>query len=185
MTTSKEPAIDLDDAHAAVERWGDTILRLALARLRDRADAEDAFQNTFLALVRTHPTFTSLAHQKAWLLRTACNCCNDIGRKRQRRVETTLEGIDVADPSSAPPQHDDLDAALDLLTEQQRTAVHLRYFEGYTAEEIARITGEKSATVRSHLFRARQALKIELTLGGKPSCTKSTLCANTAHDMSA
>ncbi|MFR1638916.1 MAG: sigma factor-like helix-turn-helix DNA-binding protein [Eggerthellaceae bacterium] len=43
------------------------------------------------------------------------------------------------------------------LTPQQRTAVHLFYFEGYATDEIAQITGERSGTVRSHLHRARKA----------------------------
>ena len=45
------------------------------------------------------------------------------------------------------------------LSEKQRIAVHLHYFEGYPVQEIARITGEKPATVRSHLHRARKALR--------------------------
>ena len=51
---------------------------------------------------------------------------------------------------------------LATLSEAQRTAVHLFYFEGYSTDEIARITGERPATVRSHLHRARQALRLEL-----------------------
>ena len=49
---------------------------------------------------------------------------------------------------------------------RKRTAVHLHYYEGYATEEIARITGERPATVRSHLHRARKALKIDL--GARP-----------------
>lgn len=60
---------------------------------------------------------------------------------------------------------DDLAAALVRLTDKQRTAVHLFYFEGYSTDEIAAITQEKPATVRSHLRRARQALRIELDRG--------------------
>ena len=40
--------------------------------------------------------------------------------------------------------------------------MHLFYFEGYATDEIAQITGERSGTVRSHLHRARKALKINL-----------------------
>ena len=48
------------------------------------------------------------------------------------------------------------------LSDAQRTAVHLFYFEGYRTGEIAAITGERPSTVRSHLRRARQALRLEL-----------------------
>ena len=60
---------------------------------------------------------------------------------------------------------DRLDAALARLSGKQRAAVHLHYFEGYSTDEVAKITGERPATVRSHLHRARKALRIEL--GGR------------------
>lgn len=180
MDLLRKDRIDLGDAEAALERWGDAVYRLAACRLRNRADAQDAFQNVFLALVRTRPAFASLTHQKAWLLRTCCNCCNDIARKRKRYATEALDDLDVADPAT---EHDadlTLARALETLTERQRTAIHLRYFEGYSAEEIARITGEKPATVRSHLFRARNALKIELTLGGETPCMNENSSIATA-----
>lgn len=184
MTQPKEA--DLNDVEAAIEKWGDTVLRLAYCRLRNHADAEDVFQNVFLSLHRAHPTFSSNTHQKAWLLRTTCNCCNDVGRQRRARTAIDIDGIDVIDPTT---EGDELarqiEEALEALTDKQRTAVHLRYFEGYSAEQIAHITGEKPATVRSHLFRARQALKIELTLEGEAPCVKTTLCTSIAPHKSA
>lgn len=161
---------DLDSAEEAVRRWADTVWRLTKARLRNEADASDAFQDTFLALCRAKPSFESLEHQKAWLLRTACNCCNQIVRKRATHPAQSLEGIDV------PAKHSNLTGKLELeetlgcLTDAQRTAVHLFYFEGYQTGEIAAITGERPSTVRSHLRRARQALRLELENkdGGDP-----------------
>lgn len=178
MTPPRTRQTNLQDAEAALERWGDAVLRLALCRLRNRADAEDAFQNTFLALVRAKPEFESALHQKAWLLRTACNCCNDIARKRRGDAACALDGVDVADPHFEDEPNAQLERALEQLTDSQRTAIHLRYYEGYTAEEISQITGEKAATVRSHLFRARRALRIEL--GGNPSCMNENSNAATA-----
>ena len=67
----------------------------------------------------------------------------------------------LTDPA-LPRRSGDLAAALARLTPQQRTAVHLFYFEGYATDEIAQITGERSGTIRSHLHRARKALKINL-----------------------
>ena len=49
-----------------------------------------------------------------------------------------------------------------MLSPKQRAAVHLFYYEGYSTAEIAEITGDAPATVRSHLHRARKALHIEL-----------------------
>ena len=83
---SRDAAIDLADAEAATVRWVSMVWRLVQCRLRSRADAEDAFQNTFLALCRNQPAFESLEHQKAWLLRCAINCCNQINRARAGRL---------------------------------------------------------------------------------------------------
>ena len=54
-----------------------------------------------------------------------------------------------------------LEAVL-ALPPKQRAAVHLHYYEGYTTDEIAAILGQRPGTVRSHLSRARQALKEQL-----------------------
>lgn len=153
---------DLTDADAAVTRWADTVWRLVRCRLRSESDAEDAFQNTFLALVKAHPHFESLEHQKAWLLHVACNCCAQIARTHATHDALPLP--ERAAENALPERERDreLHEALERLTDKQRQAVHLHYFEGYSTDETARITGEKPSTVRSHLRRARQALKIEL-----------------------
>lgn len=153
---------NLDSADEAVRRWADTVWRLAMARLRDEADAADAFQDTFLALCRAKPSFQSLEHQKAWLLRTACNCCNQIARKRAAHPTQSLEGIDVPAKHASPTGNLEVEEMLGCLTDAQRTVVHLFYLEGYSTDEIAGLTGEKPSTVRSHLHRARHALRLNL-----------------------
>ena len=55
-----------------------------------------------------------------------------------------------------------LERALATLSPKQRAVVHLFYYEGYSTTEIAGIIGDAPATVRSHLHRARKALRIEL-----------------------
>ena len=135
---TREAAAFLEDA---VGRWGDTVLRLAASRTGNRADAEDVFQTVFLRLHQGGKRFRDDEHLKAWLLHVTVNCCNDLHRSPWHRKRATL-------------------------SDRQRTAVHLHYYEGYATDEIARITGERPATVRSHLHRARKALKIDL--GARP-----------------
>ena len=147
---AREATAFLEDA---VGRWGDTVLRLHQGGKRFRDDE----------------------HLKAWLLHVTVNCCNDLHRSPWHRKRATLGDEDVARladrpdpnaPEGAADRDDELEAALARLTDRQRTAVHLHYYEGYATEEIARITGERPATVRSHLHRARKALKIDL--GARP-----------------
>lgn len=156
------------ELEAAIERWGDTVLRLAASRMGSLSDAEDVFQTVFLRLLQSDARFADSEHLKAWLLRVTVNCCNDAHRSpwRKRRAAfdedavTSLpepDGQDAEDPREA-----GLEDALGRLTIKQRTAIHLHYYEGCSTDEIARITGERPSTVRSHLYRARKALRIDL-----------------------
>ena len=114
---------------------------------------------------------------KAWLLRVCMNCCTDVSRSPHRSRTAPLETAgDVPDADAcadAAGQHagegetlDALEAALDALPEGQRAAVHLFYYEGYSTDEVAQILGVAPATARSHLHRARNALRVELDAGG-------------------
>ena len=156
------------EVEAAVSRWGDTVLRLARSRMGNAADAEDVFQTVFLRLFQSGARFADDEHAKAWLLRVTVNCCNDAHRAPWRRRRAVFdEDAAKSVPAPEPPDADDerldqLQEALGRLTGRQRAAVHLHYFEGYSTDEVARITGERPATVRSHLHRARKALRIEL-----------------------
>ncbi|HIY83120.1 MAG TPA: sigma-70 family RNA polymerase sigma factor [Candidatus Rubneribacter avistercoris] len=167
--TSPSPArmASAAEVEAAIDRWGDAVLRLARSRMGNAADAEDVFQTVFLRLLQSAPRFADDEHAKAWLLRVTVNCCNDAHRAPWRRRAIFDEDAAKSIPAPEPPDADDerldrLQEALSRLTGRQRAAVHLHYFEGYSTDEVAQITGERPATVRSHLHRARKALRIEL-----------------------
>lgn len=153
-----EFAVSVEDA---IDEWGDAVLRLARRRMGNQADAEDVFQTVFLRLHQNARAINDATHLKSWLLRVTVNCCNDLHRKNNRDTSVPLEDHDApSEPESDLSLAEQrLHHAVDALPEGQRTAVHLHYFEGYSTKEIAAIAGESPATVRSHLFRARKALK--------------------------
>lgn len=157
------------DVEAAIGRWGPMVLRLATSRMGNAADAEDVYQTVFLRLFQSRMRFRDEEHQKAWLLRVTSNCCNDAHRAPWRRRRASIDETSPEEwerPAEVEPavdgELDRLEAALARLTGRQRAAVHLHYYEGYSTDEIALITGERPATVRSHLHRARKALRIDL-----------------------
>lgn len=160
-----EAAARLEDA---VARWGDTVYGLAARRTGSRADAEDVMQTVFLRLHQSGKRFRDDEHLKAWLLHVTVNCCHDLRRSpwHKRRAELDDESMERLRAQPVPEdgegRDDELEAALARLSDKQRTAVLLHYYEGYATDEIAQITGERPATVRSHLHRARKALKIDL-----------------------
>lgn len=138
-----------------VRRYGDTVYRLAYAQTRSRHDADDIFQEVFLRVAQHRPVFDSDAHAKAWLLRVTLNCLKSHWRAAWRRHDVPL---DERIPLPAPEERA-LDDALRRLAPKYRAAVHLFYYEGYSAEEIARMTGEKPSAIRTRLTRARAQLR--------------------------
>ena len=139
----------------AMDTCGDAVYRLALCRLNSCADAEDVYQEVFLRLLRDDTDFRDTEHLKAWLLRVTLNCLKSHWRMAWRRHDTPLDDrIPFPEPEDSA-----LDEALRRLTPKYRAAVHLFYYEGYTAEEIARMSGEKPSAIRTRLTRARTQLR--------------------------
>lgn len=165
-------AIATADVERAIDAWGDAVYRLALCRMGNRTDAEDVFQTVFLKLCERRDPFHDDEHLKAWLLRVTLTSSTDALRSPWRRrhaaaqeaeqalTQATIDRDDLPFPDTKAAGIEEACAsAVSQLSEKQRIAVHLHYFEGYPVQEIARITGEKPATVRSHLHRARKALR--------------------------
>ena len=75
---------------ALARRYAPAVYRLAYARTGCQADAEDVMQEVFLRLVKAAPVFDSEDHARAWLLRVASNCANDLFRLPWRRREAPL-----------------------------------------------------------------------------------------------
>lgn len=151
----------------AMERWGDTVLRLALNQMGSRADAEDAFQDVFLRLYDRSEPFDDDAHLKAWLLRTTVNRCHDLHRRaKHRRYEPLDDAAELASSKEAE-VGDTIEGLLrsevwekvGRLPRELSAVIHLFYVEGYPTSEIARILDCADATVRTRMHRARRALK--------------------------
>ncbi|MBQ2448575.1 MAG: hypothetical protein II270_00910 [Peptococcaceae bacterium] len=70
--------------------YGNMVYRLAYARMQNRHDADDIFQEVFLRYIRRAPVFESYEHGKAWFLRTTINCCKNMWMSAWRRKTTAL-----------------------------------------------------------------------------------------------
>lgn len=82
----------------AIERHRGAVLRLALARTRNAADAQDVAQDVFIKLLRSATRFHDDDHLRAWLLRATHDSCIDLHRQAwRRRVETHEDMAAVAD----------------------------------------------------------------------------------------
>ena len=148
---------------AIYNRHVDTVYRLCFSFMKNKADAEDLVQETFLKLLSDGKVFENERHEKAWLIVTASNLCKDSLKKWWRRNEN-IEDMQTLgyEQSFADPAI--LKAILSLKADY-KTAVYMFYYEGYTTAEIAGHLHCPEATVRSRLSRARAQLRT--LLGGE------------------
>ena len=141
-------------------RQVDTVYRICFSFMKNTADTEDMVQETFLRLLGSGVGFVSEEHEKAWLIVTASNLCRDTLKKWWRKTEN------IDDPAlglKTPPfEIDEVLGAILKLPHDQKTAVYMYYYEGYSTADIAAYLHGPQATVRSRLSRARKTLKTKL-----------------------
>ena len=154
-----------DWAAEALRKYADMVYRLAYAQARNRADADDIFQEVFIRLVKNGPGFQSDEHMKAWLIRVTVNCARSLWLSawKRRMVFMDDEKIDRIPAEEAPRENERLDEAMDALPVKMRRVIHLFYYEDMSVDEIAEALNEKPSTIRSQLSRARKMLKKRLT----------------------
>ena len=146
------------EVNIAIERYADLVLRLCMVYLKNRADAEDTFQNVFLKYALHTKTFESDEHEKAWLIRVTVNACKDCLKNFFRRNAVSLEELRDYAPELDPDRYRVLEAVW-ALPKAYRDVIYLHYYEGYTAPEIAGILNRKTNTVYTHLHKAKELLR--------------------------
>ena len=136
-----------------------SVYSMALCCCKNPSDAYDISQDVFLKLFTYTGTFNDDEHVKAWLLRCAINKSRNILRSHWNRYSQPLEN--AAEMSYDPFVEKSGRHApfLNKISRNNRTALYLHYYEGYSVKEIARITGAGEAAVRSRLLRGRNKLK--------------------------
>lgn len=137
------------------DKYIDTIYRLALSRTKSPQYAEDITQDAFVKLLSFNRGFDSEEHLKAWLLRVTINLTKDLFASAWYKKTGELpEDVSYEDEEKS-----DLYYAVMKLPQKYRTVIHLHYYEGYSVEEIAKITTSTAGTVKSQLHRGRGMLK--------------------------
>ncbi len=149
-------------------QYGRTVSGLCGALLRNRAEAEDAAQQTFLSAHRALRNGTDPREPAAWLATIARNECWGRIRSRMREplASDEIDAVSTApDPLAEAIRRADLAAlwaAIEALPLQQRDAILLREFGGLSYDELAVALAVSGAAVESLLFRARQKLRAQL-----------------------
>lgn len=145
------------------KRHADTVFYVCYSFMKNRPEAEDMMQETFLQLISTGKIFENERHEKAWLIVTASNLCKNSLKRYWRREESIEDNPSLAEKVSAS-DNEVLEAIL-ALPRDYKTVVYMYYYEGYSTAEIAKHLNCPHATVRTRLVRARKLLKT--MLGGE------------------
>ena len=155
------------------------LARLLSRFVRDPHEVEDIAQEAFIKAYRALPTFRGDAAFYTWLYRIGINTAKNYLMARGRRAPTTTEfdaeeaeGFEGASGLQElnTPEHElqskqvaqVVNDAMAALPEDLRTAISLREMEGLSYEEIAETMGCPIGTVRSRIFRAREAIAAKL-----------------------
>lgn len=144
-----------------VQRYQDTVFRLAYSYTKNHFDADDVTQNVFLQLYKTDKAFHSDAHLKNWLMRVTVNACKNLFRAPWRKhedLEDYANTLAFEEEASK-----DLFCLVMGMDKKYRVTLLLHYYEGYSIREIAHIMNLSENTVSTRLARGRKILKELIT----------------------
>jgi RNA polymerase sigma-70 factor, ECF subfamily len=162
-----------------VQRYQLKVLQLVGRYIRDPSESQDVAQEAFIKAYRALPGFRGDSAFFTWLYRIAINTAKNHLQARSRLMASD-DDIDIEDAEqleSAPrlrnqetPEHlllteelaGVISVAIEDLPEELRTAILLREMDGLSYEEIAEVMACPVGTVRSRIFRAREAIDRKL-----------------------
>ena len=147
---------------AVIDRYQNTVYGLALTRTGNRADADDVFQEVFLAYYQCGKTFRDEEHRKAWLLRTTINQSRRVTSSSWRQKTVPLSEREDAPVQFKEPEENRVWTALQELAEDYRLPIYLFYFQELSTQEIAKALSIRPGAVRMRLTRGREQLREKL-----------------------
>jgi RNA polymerase sigma-70 factor (ECF subfamily) len=156
------------------DRFGAVAYGLALRVLRDRALAEDAVQEAFIAVWRQGGRYsTARGSARTWILTLVHRRAVDLVRRQERQPTAVAEPEpsreqDEGGADDAAVMRDErarVQAALAQLPDDQRVALELAYYGGLTQSELAARLGEPVGTIKSRMFNGLRRLRAILAAG--------------------
>lgn len=174
MTTNDNVYIDKiinGDTNAfsvLVDRYKDLIFTLALRMMKNKEEAEEVAQDTFIKTYKSLSKFKGDSKFSTWIYRVAYNTCLDRLKKNKRQQNTVaideytehqVKTIDNAlDAMETKEKAEAIKTCIDLLPSDDSFLLTLYYYEEQSLDEIAKVTGLKPNNVKVKLFRSRKKL---------------------------
>lgn len=145
-----------DQFEIVYERNVDTVYKICFIYLKNKVDAEDMTQNTFIKYLRYNPTFESLKHEKNWFIKTSTNICKNHFKSWWNKNTYLTEELDISD--NIKEDFETLGYIMDL-PPKYKSIIYMHYYEGFKTKEISEILNINESTVRTHLSKGRNMLK--------------------------
>ena len=145
------------------DQYGTDVLRLCFMYMRNRPDAEDATQETFLKIWRKLDRYEARNNcsVRTWIMRVACNTCKDMLRKSWRKhEERTVTPEDLATLGES--SREDRELIIDVmnLPEKYRSVLLMVYWQGMTIRETAETLRSAQSTICMRLEKARSMIAV-------------------------
>ena len=155
--------MDREEFAARAMAMRDSLYRVSATLLIREADREDAVSEAIAKALVKLPGLRNPEAFSSWMIRILINECYNIMRRNKREIAVET----VPDVYFAPEDSRELYQAFHALEEKYRLPMVLRYVEGYSVEEVARMLRRPEGTIKSQLMRGRKQLRE--TLDGEVS----------------
>ncbi|UOB18012.1 RNA polymerase sigma factor [Abyssalbus ytuae] len=158
----------VNDFSFIVEKYKDMVFTLCLRMLKDREEAEEVAQDTFVKAFKSITKFKGDAKFSTWLYRIAYNACIDNLKSRKKTIKSDL--IDKVNPGDLGEEENAvltmereerkrvIEKAIGNLPEEDRAIITLFYFEELSLHEISSVIGITPNNIKVRLFRSRKKL---------------------------
>ena len=168
VSVSKEAEFNATEyltVEEVLAKYSGMVYRLAYARTMNKYDAEDITQEVFMKYIQHQYELAEEEYRQAWLIRVTINASKSLLTSAWNRKRVSMDEIEGSLEGRSGLERDFDNSVLHevaKLPEKYRVIVHLFYFEDLSVKEISSLLGRKEATVKSHLYRAREILKKNL-----------------------
>lgn len=143
------------------EKYTDVVYRATFSYCKNKSDAEDIVQNTFIKLLQTDTEFKDDEHTRKWLIKVAMNECKNMWKSFWHKNITSFDELEN-EPEYIDSEEKQLFEEVMKLPKKYSVVLHLYYYEGYNVKEIAQILEITESNVQTRLMRARNKLKEHL-----------------------
>lgn len=155
---------DIEAFTKLVELIKDDLYKISKSRISNESDIEDAIQETMIETYKSIKKLKDLSKFKKWTIKILINKCNRIYRRKYKNdISIDEYNIENLNENNIKEKEDELNFydIIKILNYEEKIIVILYYMEEYSVKEIKNILKMNENTINTHLYRARQKIKVK------------------------